>query len=178
MPIDTPSLRIATAADVAALHRLVEGAYRGDSARRGWTHEADLLDGQRTDPQVLADMIADPHQRVLLTEVNGALIGCVGVRFEPPAIGYLGMLSVDPAHQAAGTGRQLIAAAEALARDIFGATVMEMTVIRQRGDLIAYYERRGYRLTGETRAFPLDDPSFGIPRTRDLVFVVLAKPLA
>lgn len=113
--------RTAAAADIPTLHRLIERAYRGDSARRGWTHEADLLDGQRTDAQALA---------------------------------------------------------EALARDTFDARTMEMTVIRQRGELIAYYERRGYRLTGEARPFPLDDPRFGLPRTRELGFVVLAKPLA
>ena len=54
---------------------------------------------------------------------------------------------------------------------------MEMTVIANRGELIAWYERRGYVLTGERRPFPLDDPRFGLPKTRDLAFVVLEKPL-
>jgi hypothetical protein len=52
-----------------------------------------------------------------------------------------------------------------------------MTVIAQRAELIAWYERRGYRLTGERRPFPKTDPRFGLPKRDDLEFVVLAKPL-
>jgi len=92
-------------------------------------------------------------------------------------LAYLGLLTVDPRRQAGGLGRWLIAAAEAEAIDRFGATRMEMTVIRQRAELIAWYERRGYRLTGETRPFPLDDERFGLPQTRELEFVVLEKAL-
>jgi GNAT superfamily N-acetyltransferase len=92
----------------------------------------------------------------------------------PDGRGYLGLLTVEPTLQAAGLGRRLIAAAEDCAR-AFGAKAMEMTVIASRGELIAYYERRGYALTGERRPFPLDDPRFGLPKTRDLEFVVLEK---
>ena len=54
---------------------------------------------------------------------------------------------------------------------------MEMTVITQRRELIAWYERRGYTVTGESRPFPHSDERFGLPRRTDLVFEVLAKPL-
>jgi hypothetical protein len=57
----------------------------------------------------------------------------------------------------------------------FGAQVMEMTVIRRRSELVAYYQRRGYSLTGEERPFPIGDVRFGLPKTSDLTFVVLAK---
>jgi ribosomal protein S18 acetylase RimI-like enzyme len=172
------NIRFATPADIAVLHDLVHRAYRGDSARRGWTHEADLLDGQRTDPEALAAMLADPDQRVLLAEDETGLAGCVNIARAAPGRAYLGMLSVDPDRQAGGLGRALLEAAEAAAAREYGATEIEMTVIRQRGELIAWYERRGYRLTGEERPFPLDDARFGLPRTRELVFVVLAKPIS
>lgn len=172
-----PVFRPAAPDDVPALRVLIESAYRGDAARAGWTHEADLLEGQRTDEAELRDILADASRVILLAEVDGALIGCVQVADQGRGLAYLGLLTVDPARQAGGLGRLLIEAAEAEAAARFAATRMEMTVIRQRAELIAWYERRGYRLTGETRPFPLDDPRFGLPRTRDLAFVVLEKTL-
>jgi GNAT superfamily N-acetyltransferase len=171
-------IRPATLDDVQALHRLVERAYRGDSARKGWTHEADLLGGQRTDVAALSDIIADPGQRILIAISEDRLTGCVQISQKNADTAYLGLLSVDPDVQAGGLGKALITAAERTAKTEFAASAMEMTVIRQRGELIAYYERRGYALTGETRPFPLDDERFGLPVTRDLAFVVLAKALA
>lgn len=172
-----PVFRPAAPDDVPALRVLIESAYRGDAARAGWTHEADLLEGQRTDEAELRDILADASRVILLAEVDGALTGCVQVADQGQGLAYLGLLTVDPARQAGGLGRLLIEAAEAEAAARFAATRMEMTVIRQRAELIAWYERRGYRLTGETRPFPLDDPRFGLPRTRDLAFVVLEKTL-
>ena len=172
-----PVFRPAAPDDVPALRVLIESAYRGDAARAGWTHEADLLEGQRTDEAELRDILADASRIILLAEIDGALTGCVQVADQGRGLAYLGLLTVDPARQAGGLGRLLIEAAEAEAAARFAATRMEMTVIRQRAELIAWYERRGYRLTGETRPFPLDDPRFGLPRTRDLAFVVLEKPL-
>jgi len=174
------AFRIATLADIPATHALIESAYRGESARAGWTHEADYLDGQRTDHEALADIINDPKQTMILAEDDGALIGCVvvadkGARGDAH-VGYLGMLTVQPTLQAGGLGRRLIDVAEQHARE-FGAGVMEMTVVTRRTELIAWYERRGYADTGRKEPFPLDDPRFGLPRTRDLEFVVLAKAL-
>ncbi|HRL06539.1 GNAT family N-acetyltransferase [Brevundimonas diminuta] len=171
------TFRPAAPDDVPALHRLIESAYRGDSAKAGWTHEADLLGGQRTDETELRDILADASRVLLLAEIDGVLTGCVQVAKQGEGLAYLGLLTVDPRRQAGGLGRWLIAAAEAEAIDRFGATRMEMTVIRQRAELIAWYERRGYRLTGETRPFPLDDERFGLPQTRELEFVVLEKAL-
>lgn len=170
-------IRLASASDVKALHELVERAYRGDSARKGWTHEADLLDGQRTDVDALLDIIADDRQNILLAIDNEAVCGCVQISKKNEIVAYLGMLSVDPALQAAGLGRKLIAAAEALAVRHFGSTIMEMTVIHQRPELVAYYERRGYTLTDEIRPFPYNDERFGLPKTNALAFAVLVKSL-
>lgn len=171
------TFRPATTSDVAALHRLIESAYRGDSAKAGWTHEADLLGGQRTDEGELLDIVADVSRIILMAEVEGILTGCVHVADQGEGLAYLGLLTVDPTRQAGGLGRLLIDAAEAEARSRFAAARMEMTVIRQRSELIAWYERRGYALTGETRPFPLDDERFGLPQTRDLEFVVMEKAL-
>lgn len=170
------TIREAVAADLPALHALIERGYRGDSARVGWTHEADLLGGQRTDVAALADILADADQRMLVAEQASALVGCVVLQRTGDARAYLGLLTVDPALQAKGLGRRLIDAAEVLARD-WQSSVIELTVIARRRELIEWYERRGYRLTGERRPFPLDDPRFGLPKTRELEFVVLEKTL-
>ena len=169
--------RSATTDDIARLQPFVHAAYRGDSARRGWTHEADLLDGQRIDAEALSAMIDDPDHVVLLAEDDGGLVGCVQVNGKSNGLAYLGMLSVDPERQGGGIGRRLIAAAEAEARSTFKATRMEMTVIVQRTELIAWYVRCGYQPTGETRPFPATDPRFGLPRRDDLAFAVLARDL-
>ncbi len=172
------NIRPATPADIPALHALVESAYRGESAKRGWTHEADLLGGQRTDADALAALLANPEVMLLVAEEeSGTLTGCVQGSRVGAARAYLGLLTVDPALQTQGLGRRLIAAIEAACAAHFGAYVMEMTVIRQRTELIAYYERRGYAVTGEARPFPLDDARFGLPKTRALEFVVLEKAL-
>lgn len=163
--------------DVEALHGLVTRAYRGDAARLGWTHEADLLDGQRTDVEALTEIIEAPDQVILTARHGGVLVGCVMVAGQDDGAAYLGMLTVEPVRQAGGLGRLLIAAAEAEAVARFGARRMEMTVIRQRAELIAWYERRGYALTGATADFPMDDARFGLPKRRDLQFLVLSKPL-
>lgn len=174
------SFRPAAAADVPAIHALVESAYRGESAARGWTHEAHLLGGQRTDAQALADIVEDAAQVLLLAEIEHELVGCVQIADKGERggerIAYLGMLTVRPDLQSAGLGRQLIEQAEQQARSAYGAGAMEMTVISARTELIAWYVRRGYRLTGRQAPFP-DDPRFGVPKVNGLVFEVLSKRL-
>ncbi|ANC52493.1 GCN5 family acetyltransferase [Brevundimonas sp. GW460-12-10-14-LB2] len=165
------AIRAATSDDVAALHPLIERAYRGDTAKAGWTHEADLLFDDRTSAAELASLIADPDRVILLAHRDGALIGCVQVARAGDDLAYLGMVTVEPTLQARGLGRRLLAAAESEAVARFGARRMEMTVIHRRAELIAWYERRGYAPTGETRPFPVDPPR------PELDFVVLEKAL-
>ncbi|WP_019834321.1 GNAT family N-acetyltransferase [Sphingomonas sp. PR090111-T3T-6A] len=170
MTTDTVLIRLAAAADLGPLHALVQRAYRGDSARAGWTHEADLVEGQRIEPEALAAILAQPGEHLLVATRDGVPIGCVQVTDRGEGVGYLGLLAVDPGLQAAGLGKLLIAAAEREAATRFGAHTMEMSVIEQRAELLAYYERRGYVRTGEYRPFP-------IPMTPPLRLMVLAKPL-
>ena len=170
MTSDTITIRPATPADLAPLHALVQRAYRGDSARAGWTHEADLVEGQRIEPDALAAILDRAEERLLVGERAGELLGCVQITNRGNGVGYLGLLGVDPERQAGGLGKALIAAAEREAATLFGARAMEMSVIERRVELIAYYERRGYARTGEFLPFP-------IPTTPPLRLMVLAKPL-
>ena len=174
--MQTPAFRNATPADIDAIVALVTSAYRGDASRAGWTTEADLLDGNRIDPEVLHADLERPRSRVLLAEADGGLQACAHVADEDGA-GYFGMFAVRPALQGGGLGKQLLAECERIARDEWQLPVMRMTVIDVRDELIAFYERRGYRRTGQFKPFPYGDARFGQPRRGDLRFEVLEKPL-
>ena len=170
------TFRAAAPADAEAIVALVESAYRGDASRTGWTTEADLLDGRRTGVDDVLASIARPHSQVLLAERAGRLLACAHVAVDEGA-GYFGMFSVVPGLQRAGVGKQVLAEAERIARDDYGQAVMRMTVIDVRDELIAYYERRGYRRTGIKKPFPYGDERFGLPKRDDLRFEVLEKTL-
>lgn len=152
---ETVTVRIATPGDLSRLHPVIERAYRGDSARQGWTHEADLLSGERIDEATLAAMIADPAQILLIAEQGDIVLGCVSLTARGDGLVYLGLLCVDPTRQAGGIGKIIMAAAERVSRGQLGADRIEMTVIDSRVELIAYYERRGFVRTGERRPFPV-----------------------
>jgi ribosomal protein S18 acetylase RimI-like enzyme len=171
--------RFADAADVATVVALVESAYRGPESLVGWTSEAGLLGGQRTDAAMVSALLTTPGSHVLVAEEAGVVQVCCELRAPATAGGaaYFGMFAVRPALQAGGYGRIVLAQAERIARDEFGAKTMEMTVIRQREELIAWYERRGYERTGELKPFPYGDARFGAPKFADLEFTTLTKPL-
>ncbi|TDC93556.1 N-acetyltransferase [Actinomadura sp. 7K507] len=170
------TFRTATAADVPALVRLIESAYRGDASRAGWTTEADLLGGQRTDPEGVTAVVNNPDGGMLVAEVDGALVTCCQLE-NRDGHAYFGMFAVSPGVQGGGLGKQVLAEAERLARDEWGASEMRMTVITAREELIAWYVRRGYVRTGETSPFPYGDERFGLPKRDDLEFELLVKKL-
>ncbi len=172
--------RSAVVDDIDAIVALVQSAYRGDASRAGWTTEADFLDGQRIDPEGVAAIIEAPASRVLLAESAGELLACAQVELPHPDTdsdsAYFGMFSVRPGLQGSGLGRRVLAEAERLAKAA-GCTRMHMTVISIRDELIAWYERRGYRRTGDYSPFPYGDARFGIPKRDDLRFERLVKSL-
>ena len=168
--------RAARPADVEAIVSLVQSAYRGEGSRQGWTTEADMLDGQRTDAPGVAALLDKPGSMVLLAESQAGLLACAHVERQRTA-GYFGMFSVSPPLQGGGIGRAMLAEAERRARDEWACTEMQMTVISIRDELIAWYERRGYHRTGQYTPFPYGDERFGIPRRDDLRFELLVKAL-
>ncbi|MBK5285645.1 MAG: GNAT family N-acetyltransferase [Bacteroidia bacterium] len=159
--------------DVSVLNALVNSAYRGESSKQGWTTEADLLDGIRVDDEWLKEQIEKPGSLILkyLDEQN-KITGCVHLEKKGSRL-YLGMLTVSPIEQGRGIGKKLMKAAEEHARNLNCLSIY-MTVITERTELIAWYERHGYSNTGETKPFPEGDPRFGLPK-KHLEFVVLEK---
>jgi ribosomal protein S18 acetylase RimI-like enzyme len=160
--------------DVPEIVKLVNSAYRGDSSKKGWTTEADLLDGIRTDEESLKEMMEKPGAIFLKCKDNDErIIGSVYLQKQQQKL-YLGMLTVEPGLQAKGIGKQLLNASENYAKDQ-GCLAVMMTVISVRHELIKWYERHGYEDTGKTEPFPASE-KFGIPKQK-LEFIVMEKVL-
>lgn len=169
-------LQPAATKDADAIAALVNSAYRGEGSRKGWTTEADLLGGQRTDAELIADQLANPDNTILLFRRETELVACVFLqRHQTHA--YLGMLTVAPHLQAGGIGKAALALAEEWVQANWQLRRMEMTVIKRREELIAWYVRRGYHVTGKIEPFPIDNPRVGIPKVEDLDMIVLEKGL-
>jgi ribosomal protein S18 acetylase RimI-like enzyme len=169
-------LRTATGADVDAVVALVDSAYRGDRSRAGWTHEADLVGGQRVDATMVAAALDEPDVIVLALVDDDRIIACCELRRDG-ATATLGMFAVDPSQQARGFGRRVLAEAERHAVQRWDATRIRLSVIETRRELIEWYERRGYTATGATAPFPYGDERFGVPLRDDLRFAMFDKAL-
>lgn len=169
------TFRKAASSDVERIVALINSAYRGESSKRGWTTEADLLGGQRTDAEEISTLIETPGSIILLYFRDMSLIGSVHLERADDGA-YLGMFTIEPTLQGQGIGKRLLEEAERIVRDEWGAKKIKMLVISLRAELIAFYERRGYRRTGIFKEFPTDI-RFGIPKVSNLQFELLEKPL-
>jgi ribosomal protein S18 acetylase RimI-like enzyme len=169
-------IRDAVAADAGQLAGLIRSAYRGTVSRDGWTSEADLVAGDRTDAQRVLDIITGPHSVMLVLAEDAGIVACCQLEDRGDKLAYFGTFAVRPGIQGGGLGRRLITEAEREAAARFGASAVEMTVLAQQDKLIAWYERLGYQRTGEQRPFPAD-PVYARPLRDDLYFVVLRKTL-
>ena len=165
----------ATEKDIPALVALINSAYRGDASKKGWTTEADMIEGNiRTNETDVLEFMQHPDTVFLkYSNDKNEIEGCVFLQKREDKL-YLGMLSVSPTVQAKGTGKQLMAAAEDYARQMECPAIF-MRVISIRYELIAWYERQGYQKTGSTEPFPTDKP-FGKPKL-PLEFLILEKVL-
>ena len=170
------TFRFAEPPDGPAVVALVESAYRGESSRAGWTTEAHLLEGQRTDLAAVDELIRAEGSRVLLLIEDGELVACCNLAQEDPGTVYFGLFAVRPDAQGRGLGRAVVAEADRLSR-AGGATRLRMTVLSARRDLLAWYHRLGFEPTGDTEPFPYGDERYGVPTVPDLEFVVLQRPV-
>jgi ribosomal protein S18 acetylase RimI-like enzyme len=150
------SFRRARREDADVIAALVNSGYRGEASKQGWTTEADLLDGIRTDAAEVQSLIAAPDSMIYLCIQGAEIIGSVHLQ-KINGVGYLGLFVIKPNLQGAGIGKQFMLAAERAAKEAWSVTKMTMTVITIRAELLAFYERRGYRRTGKIIPFPADD---------------------
>jgi GNAT superfamily N-acetyltransferase len=176
-PID---LQRACESDLGALAELMNAAYGGTGDVAGWTHVKDFIVGDRTSVSALrAEIGASPQAQLLVLRdaATGALRGSVWLEPKSAAVWYLGSLTVSPGEQNSGLGRRILEAAERRLADL-GATKVVIDVLNVRAALLAWYERRGYKLTGESHAFPYEDHRYGVPQRPDLEFLELEKDLS
>ena len=190
--LNTLFFRKAVAADAATIVAIVNSAYRGEASRKGWTTEADYLDGARTDLVEINQLIAAHGSVILLcqpageTRKNGVppIVGTLHlskIEDEGECAGYFSMFAIDPDLQAGGIGKQMMQAAEELVQHEWSAKKMLMDVIPLRRELLAFYTRRGYQLTGKVKPFPVN-PTLWTPKTAalesELVLARMEKRLA
>ncbi len=166
-------LREAIHSDAEQIALLVNKAYRPDSGERGWTHESELVSGQRINTEQVASLMNE-HGSILVAHERGNLLGCVHVE-RADSYCYIGMLATMPSQQNQGLGKKLLAAAEDLAVSRYGAQGFKMSVLSSRPELLAYYERRGYRLTGSNQPYPAE-AGVGRPLNENLQVLELLKP--
>jgi GNAT superfamily N-acetyltransferase len=160
--------------DVPELNNLVNTAYRGEISKKGWTTEANLLDGLRMDEATLSSYFDNQNITILKnTGEAGQITGCVYLEIRSHKL-YVGMFSVSPLLQGKGIGRDLLLNAEIYAKQL-NCTTLTMTVISTRHELISWYERRGYKATGETMPLNVDE-KFGVPK-QPIELIVMEKSI-
>jgi GNAT superfamily N-acetyltransferase len=168
------SFRRAHREDAEVVAALVNSGYRGEASKQGWTTEADILDGQRTDAAEVRALIAGANSMIYLCVQDAQIIGSVHLQ-KVDGAGYLGLFVIKPNLQGAGIGKQFMLAAERAAKEAWSISKMTMTVITIRPELLAFYERRGYRRTGKCIPFPADEQH--VPKVAGLQLEYLEKDL-
>jgi len=169
------SFRKAAMEEAEQIAVMVNESYRGETSRQGWTTEADLLDGLRTDAEEVRRLISSDVSMVLVCLSGAELVGSVCLeKMDDQA--HLGMFVVKPMLQGRGIGKQLLAAAEYAAQREWAVGKLAMAVITCRHELIAFYERRGYQRKGVFREFPLN-PDVWTPKVQELRLEILEKPV-
>ena len=166
--------RIANQSDATVVSKLVNAAYRPSSGSlSGWTHESELVAGDRTDSAKIIEAIANPNSVIVLGIKNGEVIACVHIEKEG-CHSHIGMLAVNPVMQNSGIGKQMIFYAEKYATGVFNSTKFIMVVLSSRSKLISFYLRCGYYQTGVVMDYPLSVGA-GTPRSLDLKIEILEK---
>ncbi len=163
------SFCLADKQDTPAMTVLINSAYRGE----GWTTEADLLEGRRTDVEEVLRLLADDNSMFILCTMDEALLASIHLQNTVEGV-HVGMLAVNPKLQGRGIGKALLQAAETAAQQTWSANRFVMSVISCRHELIAFYERRGYRRTGIYKEFPVN-PSLWTAKVADLQLTILEK---
>lgn len=171
MSIDT--FRAANESDAEAIAELVNRAYRPGSGATGWTHESELVSGNRTSAIQVVETITRPNSVILVGLKKLEIVACVHVEKEGGNC-HIGMLAVNPTLQGAGAGKQILAHAERYATEVFGSEKFIMIVVSSRSELISFYLRRGYQRTGAVMDYPLSAGA-GIPKDPALKIEVLEK---
>lgn len=163
--------------DAQNIVALVNSAYRGEASRKGWTTEASLLDGLRTTTQEVATIIKRGDAFVLIGVLKDEIVACMACEWQTLAgknAAHFGMIAVKPTLQNKGYGKLLLQAAEAMTLREWRVAGFYLTVISIRHELIEFYERLGFKKTGEFKDFP-QNPDMWQPKVENLNLLYMAK---
>lgn len=176
------AFRVATVSDIPQLLLLINSAYR-QNLGQSWTNEANIVVGDRIHQQQLENLISQPNHQLLIAEIahlgQSLIIACIGLNYLYSEL-EIGTFCIAPDWQNQGIGQRVLAYAERYSANYAVQHQMPleyyvMWVLNVRNELLAYYERRGYVLTGEIEAYPLD-ANVGQP-TVALHLVKMKKPI-
>jgi len=165
----------AVLSDIPAMNTLVNLAYRGEEAKKGWTFESDLIEGEkRTDEKDLYQLFSKEESIFLVAKnKEDKLVGTVYLEIKNDTL-YLGMLSVEPTLQGNGIGKTLVLNAKETGH-LLGLNGIQIQVVHRRSELISWYERLGFKATGSE--FPFEVPAeFGKPKV-PVHFIEMLCPL-
>lgn len=173
---------VGTVSDIPALLALINSSYRQNLAR-SWTSEANIVVGDRIQPQQLADFMQQPNQQLLVVKIahqaQSGIMACIGLSYLHAEL-EIGTFCIAAHWQNQGIGQYVLAYAERYAQHYAKQHQLQlqsyvMWVLNVRHELIAYYERRGYCATGEIEAYPLN-ANVGQPVV-DLHLIQMKKPI-
>ena len=163
--------------DAEAIAKLINTAYRGETSRKGWTTEADILDGLRTTTSEIGKIIKRDNAYMLIGVLKDEIVATMCCEWQELAFKdtvHFGMIAVKPSLQNRGYGKSMIQAAEAICLREWRVVGFHMAVISIRHTLIAFYERLGYKRTGEFADFPVKSDLWQ-PKVEGLNLQYLAK---
>ena len=156
--------------DAESINMLINRAYRGEE---GWTRETEIVEGERSSVNDVKELIQNPKAHLFITVINGTVAACICVE-EKASEAYIGTFAVHPAFQNQGIGKKVLNLAEKYAANQLGSQKLLMVVISQRKELISFYERCGYRKTGEISEYPVH-LNVGIPAVEGVTIDLLEK---
>ena len=163
-------LELANISEAQGINDLLNFAYRGE---KGWTTEVSLVEGDRSN---ISDItLAIENSVFLIHKNNSDLMACICLESTGNDV-YIGSFAVHPDHQATGLGKSVLEAAEAYANNELNAKKIIMVVLSLRTELIAFYERRGYKRSGVFKEYP-SHLKVGTPKRNDLTIEQLHKNL-
>ncbi|HEY8935551.1 MAG TPA: GNAT family N-acetyltransferase [Cyclobacteriaceae bacterium] len=143
----------ATAEDISQINNLINNAYRGEASKKGWTNENGIIEGNRMNETEVRRMFESPKGTLIkYVNENNAIIGCCYLEMQDHEL-YLGTLTVSPEIQAQGIGKAMLNFADEYAKK-HQCTAIVMTVVSGRTELMNWYIRHGYQLTGKSKPFP------------------------
>lgn len=164
-----PEIRLAQISDLQDISNLINLTYSGYSGKKGWTTEVDLISGQKVTPDSIKD------KECVIYKIEDKMVGCMFLqpKYDTQSL-YMYGLTVRPEYQKNKIGSKLLYAAE-IATIAKRFKSIEITVLNKRTELLDWYKRRGYKDYGVRMPVPAN---IGIPKVKDLEFVVLAKDLS